>query len=59
MPLHLQECFSSLGYKAGDLPESETAARETLSIPVFSLLTDEEKDYVASTILAFVLGRTS
>jgi dTDP-4-amino-4,6-dideoxygalactose transaminase len=59
VPLHLQECFSSLGYKDGDLPESEKASRETLSIPVFSLLTDEEKDYVASTILAFVLGRTS
>ncbi len=53
-PLHLQECFKDLGYHEGDCPESERASRETLSIPVFSLLTDEEKDYVASSVLEFV-----
>ena len=54
VPLHLQECFRPLGYGEGDMPESERAARETLSIPVFSLLTDEEKEHVADTVLAFV-----
>ncbi|MBM3307479.1 MAG: DegT/DnrJ/EryC1/StrS family aminotransferase [Candidatus Eisenbacteria bacterium] len=53
MPLHLQTCFKDLGYKEGDLPESEAAARETLSIPVFTELTTEELDYVADTVLAF------
>jgi dTDP-4-amino-4,6-dideoxygalactose transaminase len=53
MPLHLQECFKDLGYKVGDCPESERAAKETLSIPVFSLLTAEEKDYVATSVLEF------
>jgi dTDP-4-amino-4,6-dideoxygalactose transaminase len=42
-----------LGYSEGDLPEAERAALETLSIPVFSLLTDEEKDYVADTVLEY------
>ena len=54
LSLHLQRCFAKLGYKEGDLPESERASRETLSLPIFSLLTDEEKDYVASTVLAYV-----
>ncbi len=36
------------------MPESERASRETLSIPIFSLLTDAEKDHVATTILGFV-----
>jgi dTDP-4-amino-4,6-dideoxygalactose transaminase len=54
VPLHLQECFRPLGYGDGDLPESERAARETISIPVFSLLTEEEREHVADTVLAFV-----
>jgi dTDP-4-amino-4,6-dideoxygalactose transaminase len=57
LPLHLQECFAELGYSEGDLPESERAARETVSIPIFSLLTHEEKDYVATTILDYFAGR--
>ena len=56
VPLHMQGCFESLGYKEGDFPESETAANETLSIPVFSLLTEEEREHVADTILKFVGG---
>jgi dTDP-4-amino-4,6-dideoxygalactose transaminase len=56
LPLHIQECFRTLGYSEGDCPEAERAARETLSIPVFSLLTEEERAYVADTLLAFVEG---
>jgi dTDP-4-amino-4,6-dideoxygalactose transaminase len=53
IPAHLQECFRYLGYKEGDLPESEKAANEVLAIPVYPELTDEMKDYVADTIPAF------
>jgi len=52
-PLHLQECFSSLGRGPGDMPESERASSETLSIPVFSLLKEDEREHVATTILEF------
>ncbi len=58
LPLHLQECFRYLGYKEGGLPESEAAARETISIPVFTELREEELDYVATTVLDFC-GRGS
>lgn len=53
LPLHLQECFRDLGHKKGDFPESEKAAAEVLSIPVYPELTDEQKDYVVETIAAF------
>ncbi|MDI6606361.1 MAG: DegT/DnrJ/EryC1/StrS family aminotransferase [Candidatus Omnitrophota bacterium] len=49
-PLHLQKCFKYLGYKKGDFPESEAAARNTLAIPVYPDLTKTEMDYIISSI---------
>ncbi|MFA5356528.1 MAG: DegT/DnrJ/EryC1/StrS family aminotransferase [Candidatus Omnitrophota bacterium] len=54
VPLHLQKCFRYLGYKRGDLPESERGSRQTIAIPVHPDLTDEEKGYIVTLIKGFL-----
>jgi dTDP-4-amino-4,6-dideoxygalactose transaminase len=53
VPLHLQQCFTYLGYRVGDLPEAERAAHEVLALPVFPELSAAQIDYVAGTIERF------
>ena len=50
IPIHLQPAYASLGYKAGDFPESEKQARRVLSLPMFPELTDEQIEKVTEAI---------
>lgn len=56
IPLHLQEAFAYLGYKEGDFPVSESAAKEVMSIPIYPELEPEIAEYIARTILKTVKG---
>jgi dTDP-4-amino-4,6-dideoxygalactose transaminase len=54
LPLHLQPALESLGYGEGSFPESERAAREVLSLPIFPQLTLEEQEVVVARISDFL-----
>jgi UDP-2-acetamido-2-deoxy-ribo-hexuluronate aminotransferase len=50
MPLHLQECFTYLGYKQGDFPISETVANEIMSLPMNPFLSNDEIAYICGKL---------
>ncbi len=52
-PIHLQQAYRSLGHKEGDFPESERAAKEILSLPMYPGLTEEEVTYTCACIKEF------
>ena len=53
LPLHLQKCYESLGYQAGDFPVAEKAARECLSLPIYPELSDAHIVRVAEVVREF------
>ena len=52
VPLHLQEAYASLGYRAGDFPVSERVASHALSLPMFPHLTERQVDHVVAALRA-------
>ena len=53
LSLHEQKCFAQLGHKVGDFPESSKAAAETLALPIYPELTEDQQQYVVDTIKGF------
>ncbi|HKS35796.1 MAG TPA: DegT/DnrJ/EryC1/StrS family aminotransferase, partial [Verrucomicrobiae bacterium] len=56
VPMHLQECFAYLGQKEGAFPESEGAAKETLALPIYPELTDQQARHVVQCVQGFFSG---
>jgi len=50
VPLHLQKCYSDLGYKLGDFPASEEASANTIALPIYPELTNEQQEQVVNVI---------
>ena len=59
IPMHLQQCFSYLGHAEGACPRSESAARETLALPVHPNVTDDQARYVVESVCNFLLSDQS
>ena len=56
IPLHLQDAFKYLGHKKNDFPESETAANEVLSLPIYPELEPEKVEFIAEAVLKAITG---
>lgn len=59
VPMHVQECFAYLGHRAGAFPESERAAKETLALPIYPELSDEQLRYVVECVGDFLTASSN
>jgi dTDP-4-amino-4,6-dideoxygalactose transaminase len=56
-PLHLEPAFAYLGYKPGNLPESERASRAVLALPIFPEMSEQQQELVVRSIASFYFAR--
>jgi UDP-4-amino-4,6-dideoxy-N-acetyl-beta-L-altrosamine transaminase len=50
IPVHRQPYYESLGFKKGKFPEAEKFHREAISIPIFTLLTENQQNFIISAL---------
>ena len=55
IPIHLQKCYSYLGYKKGDFPVSEKISDEQISLPIYPEIAEESVRQVAERVIAFLV----
>jgi len=53
VPLHLQQCFAYLNHKRGEFPEAERASLETVALPCYPELTEQQQRYVGEVLAKF------
>jgi dTDP-4-amino-4,6-dideoxygalactose transaminase len=58
IPMHRQECLQHLGYREGDFPASEEAARAVLALPMFPELQPRQQERVIQTCAAYLRQRS-
>jgi dTDP-4-amino-4,6-dideoxygalactose transaminase len=56
IPLHLQPTFAEFGYKKGDFPVAEAIADETLSLPLYAEMTDDQRDIVCEKLARYIVA---